>query len=127
MSLLLPPLAEAAEEPLRKSLSELASDLAMGRLSSRELVSLCLGQVEKLDHQIKAWVMIDQAGALAAADESDERRSKGRPRSELDGIPFGVKDTLTWPAGRLWPVLSLGRTRLPELMQQSLPRCGRLA
>jgi aspartyl-tRNA(Asn)/glutamyl-tRNA(Gln) amidotransferase subunit A len=100
MSLLLPPLAEAAEEPLRKSLSELASDLAMGRLSSRQLVSLCLGQVEKLDHQIKAWVMVDQAGALAAADESDERRSKGRPRSELDGIPFGVKDIIDvagWP------------------------------
>jgi hypothetical protein len=100
MSLLLPPLAEAAEEPLRKSLSELASDLAMGRLSSRELVSLCLGQVEKLDHQIKAWVMVDQAGALAAADETDERRSKGRPRSELDGIPFGVKDIIDvagWP------------------------------
>lgn len=42
-------------------------------------------------HQ-KAFLSIKRAKVIAAAEESTNRYNNGRPISELDGIPVGIKD-----------------------------------
>ena len=41
---------------------------------------------------MRAFVCLNIEGARTAADESTKRYLRGRPRSRVDGMPFGVKD-----------------------------------
>ena len=83
-----------------ESLVDLVADLETGRLTCVGLVQRCLHRIDKLEEQVRAWVMVDQPGALKAAAEADLRRSSGTALSRLDGIPVGVKDIIDvagWP------------------------------
>lgn len=82
------------------SLTDAADGLDSRRFSCVELVENCLRRIEQLDGSIRAWVMVDAQGAIAAARSADDRRSAGKPLSRLDGVPFGVKDIIDvagWP------------------------------
>ena len=57
-----------------------------------ELVESCLGRIEALEADLKAWVTVDRRGALEAARLAEMEIRRGRPRSPLHGIPVGVKD-----------------------------------
>lgn len=96
---MLPPLANHTS-PFYQSLSELVSGLGSGTVKSVEIVQFCIDQINTLDRQVQAWVSVDAEGAMKLAAESDQRRSKGRPKSLLDGIPVGIKDIIDvsgWP------------------------------
>ncbi len=41
---------------------------------------------------MRAWVVLNAPGAMAAAEEADRRWRAGRPLSPIDGMPVGVKD-----------------------------------
>lgn len=99
----LPPIVNQASPPFQ-SLNQIVKDLANRQISSRQLVEQCLDQVSRLDDQVKAWVMVDEKRALAAAKEADRRRNQRffgkKTRYSLRGIPFGVKDIIDvrgWP------------------------------
>lgn len=73
------------------TLSELATALAEGRLSSEALVSGCLERIHRDDPVLNAFVAL--AGDVRSlARESDARRRCGLARGPLDGIPLAVKD-----------------------------------
>lgn len=76
------------------SLSDLSEALARGEVSSRELTLRYLERIAELDGRLGAFLHVDEAGALAAADASDRRRRAGAPASPLDGIPLAIKDNL---------------------------------
>jgi len=76
----------------RLTLLELASHLAAKEVSSVEATRACLERVAAVDGQVKAFLLVDERGALAAAAASDERRKKGAPASALDGVPVALKD-----------------------------------
>ena len=74
------------------SMLELADKLAAGAVSSVEATRACLDRIGAVDGKVRAFLKVDQAGALAAAKASDERRAAKRPASPLDGVPVALKD-----------------------------------
>jgi aspartyl-tRNA(Asn)/glutamyl-tRNA(Gln) amidotransferase subunit A len=74
------------------TMMELAAKLAAGEVSSVEATRACLARIAQVDPQVKAFLRVDEKGALAAAEASDARRRAGNPLSRLDGVPVGVKD-----------------------------------
>lgn len=63
-----------------------------GQVSARELVQSALDRVDELDGPLNAFVHVDRAGALDAADRVDRARREGAELGPLAGVPFGVKD-----------------------------------
>jgi len=76
----------------RLSADEAARALAAGETSSVELTRALLDRIDAVDTEIHAFLHVDPEGALAAARESDERRSAGEATSYLSGVPIAVKD-----------------------------------
>ena len=74
------------------TLLELADKLASGQTSSVEATRACLARIAQVDGQVKAFVRLDEKGALAAAEASDARRAAGTHLGALDGVPVAVKD-----------------------------------
>ena len=65
--------------------------LARAETGSEALTGACLAAISR-DGAMNAWTWVDDAGALAAARASDERRAEGRPLGRLDGVPVAVSD-----------------------------------
>ncbi|MFE8596023.1 Asp-tRNA(Asn)/Glu-tRNA(Gln) amidotransferase subunit GatA [Archangium violaceum] len=74
------------------TLLELASKLASGETTSVEATRACLARIAQVDGKVKAFLRLDEHGALSAAEASDARREKGNPLGPLDGVPVAVKD-----------------------------------
>ena len=73
-------------------LSEAATDIRDGRISSAELVSDCLARLEELEGEVRAWAFVDRNHALAQAQALDQHRREGKALGALHGVPIGVKD-----------------------------------
>ncbi|PJC37087.1 Asp-tRNA(Asn)/Glu-tRNA(Gln) amidotransferase GatCAB subunit A [Candidatus Peregrinibacteria bacterium CG_4_9_14_0_2_um_filter_53_11] len=76
----------------RLTIHEAAEGLRSKTFSSVELTKSVLDQIAKRDGAVRAYVHVDEEGALASAARADERFEKGSPLSQLDGIPCGLKD-----------------------------------
>jgi aspartyl-tRNA(Asn)/glutamyl-tRNA(Gln) amidotransferase subunit A len=76
------------------SISE-ASDLLKRReISAVELTRAHLDRIGEVEGQIKAFVTVDEHGAMRDAERSDEARREGRALGPLAGIPLAIKDVL---------------------------------
>ncbi|HET9018589.1 MAG TPA: amidase [Acetobacteraceae bacterium] len=117
----------------------LAASLRAGALSAEGLLDQCLERIRRIDPRLNSFVTLDEAGARAAARESDARLRAGTPRSALEGVPVSIKDNIlvagmraTWgsraladfvpetdelPVARLRAAgaVILGKTNVPEL------------
>jgi aspartyl-tRNA(Asn)/glutamyl-tRNA(Gln) amidotransferase subunit A len=62
-------------------------------ITARDLTLACLAQIAKADPAINACLLVDEAGALAAAAEADKRIAAGETGSLL-GIPYLCKDNI---------------------------------
>lgn len=71
---------------------ELAARLQAREVSSVEATRACLARVAALDGKVKAFLRVDEPGALAAAEAADRRRKEGAAASALDGVPVALKD-----------------------------------
>ena len=76
---------------IQRSLSALSGALASGECSSEEATRACLDQIRATDERVGAFLLVDEAGALAAAKASDSRQRKLGP---LDGVPIALKDMI---------------------------------
>ena len=61
-------------------------------LSPVELTELFLGRIEKMDHQLNAYLTVTSDKALAAARDAEEAVVKGETLGPLHGIPISIKD-----------------------------------
>lgn len=61
-------------------------------LGPPELVRAVLARIARLEPSLNAMVLVDEAGAIAAARESEARWVRGTPVGPLDGVPVTVKD-----------------------------------
>ncbi|MNK13254.1 Mandelamide hydrolase [compost metagenome] len=59
-----------------------------------EFLASCLETIRQREPEVKAWVVLNEAGARAAAEESDRRYRAGKPLSQIDGMPVGIKDLI---------------------------------
>jgi len=78
-----------------KSVAELAALLEARKISALELTQAVIGRTKAVESRVKAFNSFDEAGALAQAIVSDERRATGQARGPLDGIPVGLKDVIS--------------------------------
>ncbi|MEE2931817.1 MAG: amidase [Pseudomonadota bacterium] len=76
--------------PNKLSLSEAASAIAVGSLSSEELVQSCIDRIEERENAVQAWAYFDPELALDQA----RRRDNAKPDGPLHGVPIGVKDII---------------------------------
>jgi aspartyl-tRNA(Asn)/glutamyl-tRNA(Gln) amidotransferase subunit A len=78
----------------RQTSSQLADLLGRGEITARELVTQFLAAIRQRDPQLRAFLHVDEAGALEQADASDARRRRGEPARLLEGLPVALKDNL---------------------------------
>lgn len=81
------------------SLDELTQRLRRGEVSSREVTLAYLGQIERLETQLHAFITLTPELALSQAEQADRRLTSWRKAAEgplppLLGIPMAVKDVL---------------------------------
>src|SRR5882757_2061013 len=75
------------------TLATLADDLAAGRTSARKLVEECLAKIADPEGEgQRAFIHIDTAAALDAADAMDRLRKANAAPSRFAGIPVSIKD-----------------------------------
>ena len=130
----------------RKRLRASRPNLRTARPHRSGLVERAFQRIETFDSRLNSFVALDRSGALAAANDSDARRSRGQAHSRLDGIPISIKDNLhvagfptTWgsralqdyrPAKDELPVARLrragmiviGKTNAPEFTLEGYTR-----
>ena len=75
------------------SASRLATMLRTGEVSSRQSAEAYFAQIKKHNPAYNAIVTLNQAEALAQADEADRSRAAGKPCGPLHGVPITIKDT----------------------------------
>jgi Asp-tRNA(Asn)/Glu-tRNA(Gln) amidotransferase A subunit family amidase len=96
------------EEPYVLTVQDAISEIKEGNLSCVELLNSCLERIDRLDSEIKAWVLVDKEGAQEEARRLDQELSRGKQLGPLYGIPVGVKDIFytaglrTEAGSRLW-------------------------
>ena len=73
-------------------LRELSRQLRDGQATPNELVEHCLGCIEQRDEVTQAWACLGTDRARREASRLTDELKTGSPRSDLHGIPFGVKD-----------------------------------
>ena len=79
---------------------ELSTRLQQGDITTRQLVEAALDRISTIDGQINAFISVDPEGALAHADDIDQRRTAGAALGPLAGIPLALKDVLCVRGGR---------------------------
>jgi aspartyl-tRNA(Asn)/glutamyl-tRNA(Gln) amidotransferase subunit A len=79
-------------EPTALGVTDAARAVREGAVSCLALVEASLARIRTLDGALKAWVHVDEQGALAAACERDADVRAHRAMGPLHGVPVGVKD-----------------------------------
>ena len=94
------------------------------RASPVEVTRACLARIDALNPRLNAFCLIDAAGALRAAQESEARWMRGAPKGSIDGVPVSIKDLIV-TAG--WPTLRGSRTVDPnQAWNEDAPATARL-
>jgi aspartyl-tRNA(Asn)/glutamyl-tRNA(Gln) amidotransferase subunit A len=79
---------------IRSTAAELAQHLADGNVTSVEITQAHLDRIAQVDGDVHAFLHVNPELSLAAARDSDQRRSTGESRGSLDGVPVAIKDVL---------------------------------
>lgn len=75
------------------SIAQARKELDNGNVSAVELTRACLRNIEALDGDLHACLLVDTEGAVKAAERADDRLRQGE-RGPLLGIPYLAKDIL---------------------------------
>jgi aspartyl-tRNA(Asn)/glutamyl-tRNA(Gln) amidotransferase subunit A len=76
------------------SASEIARRVRAKEVSAREVAQAHLARIRAVDGTIGAFLAVDEAGALAAADRVDAAIARGEAVGALAGVPVALKDVL---------------------------------
>jgi aspartyl-tRNA(Asn)/glutamyl-tRNA(Gln) amidotransferase subunit A len=79
---------------IERSATELLALLTKGDLSSARLTGEFLETIRHRDDQLKAFLHVDEGGALEQARSVDARRRRGEQVGRLAGVPIALKDVL---------------------------------
>ena len=84
----------AGDNPLFMSATKLAGLIRARKISSVEVVRLCLERIEQVNPRIHAVVTVCRERALAEAAEADAALAGGRSVGALHGVPMTMADVL---------------------------------
>src|SRR6185437_12844060 len=104
------------------SITEAATQLRDGSLSSADLTAAVLQRADRLDGALGTYLARFNDRAMASAEQADADLARGLDRGPLQGIPLGIKDIIAaadgpttanslvldeaWGAGRDAPVVA---------------------
>jgi Asp-tRNA(Asn)/Glu-tRNA(Gln) amidotransferase A subunit family amidase len=91
-SSLSPAAAQGAVDLDRLTATQAAADLCAGKITSKALTSAALARA-RANPNLNAFITLDEAGAIKAAEAFDAGRKKGSCRS-LGGVPIVIKDNI---------------------------------
>ena len=77
-----------------RSAAQIAADVRSGASSARAELELSLEVIARRNEELNVFLHVDEAGARAAADAIDEKRSRGEALGPLAGVPIALKDNL---------------------------------
>ncbi len=80
--------------PQSRSYFEATAKFADGSDTPRAFMDRCIGDIERLDGDVQAFVVTGLDAARSAAHESTARWAAGKQLSPIDGMPIGVKDIM---------------------------------
>jgi len=73
---------------------QLRQGILDGELSAEEATRAFLDRIAALDERLRAFLAVDEEGALATARELDSALARGEQPGPLHGIPVAVKDNI---------------------------------
>lgn len=79
---------------LQQSAADLLARMQAGDLSAVEVTRTFLDRIHRTDGDLQAFLLVDDEGAMAAAERVDERRARGESLGALAGLPVAIKDVL---------------------------------
>jgi len=71
---------------------ELAQGVASGAFTPDEVIEASLARIAEVEDRVRAWSILDTAGARAQAEALTAEAKAGKLRGPLHGVPFGIKD-----------------------------------
>jgi amidase len=110
-------------EAIYWSASRIATEIRVGKLTSREIVDACLERIEQVNPKVNAVVQLAAERARKEADELDRLAGRGQFKGPLHGVPITIKDSLDSEG-----IVSTGGTmgRKHFIPQQDAPVVARL-
>jgi aspartyl-tRNA(Asn)/glutamyl-tRNA(Gln) amidotransferase subunit A len=90
------------------TIHEAAAAIQAGRLTPVDLLDQCLKRIDRYEHAVRAWVVIDRDGAREQAERLTVHLERRQNHGPLYGIPIGIKDIIdvfdlpTGCGSRLW-------------------------
>jgi aspartyl-tRNA(Asn)/glutamyl-tRNA(Gln) amidotransferase subunit A len=79
---------------LNQTATQLLALLEARELTSVELTTALLKQIEQHDSRVQAFLRVMGESALAKAKDVDTRRAAGKPVGKLGGLPVAIKDVI---------------------------------
>jgi aspartyl-tRNA(Asn)/glutamyl-tRNA(Gln) amidotransferase subunit A len=73
---------------------ELLGRLAQGEITSEALTAECLKSIHERDPRVRAFLRVDESGALEQSRAVDTRRRRKEHLGPLAGLPIAIKDVL---------------------------------
>ncbi|HET9927110.1 MAG TPA: amidase [Methylomirabilota bacterium] len=70
----------------------LATAIREGKVSPVEATQECLGRIGRLDGKLRAFITVDEVGALETARRLEAEQRRGAWRGPLHGVPVAFKD-----------------------------------
>ena len=98
---------------LSLSISELAPRLRRREISPVEIVRDCLGQIERLNPTLNAFITVMAESALSEARGVEAEILRGEWRGPLHGIPIALKDLIHTAGVRTTSASALHENRIP--------------
>ena len=77
-----------------RTITAAADLIRRGKLTPSELLEQCLARIDRYEERVKAWVVVDRAGAREQAERLTAELKAGTNRGPLHGIPVGIKDII---------------------------------
>jgi fatty acid amide hydrolase len=84
--------SQSRPEVTRLTASEIAAEIAAGRLSARAVVDAYIDRIQAVDGRLNAVVVPLFDEARAAARKADEEQALGRSLGPLHGVPVTIKE-----------------------------------
>lgn len=81
-------------EMMNMTAVELGKKIKAGEVSVVEAAKASLDRIQKLDQDYNCFVTVDEAGALARAEEVQKKIAAGELTGPLAGVPVAIKDNM---------------------------------